>query len=267
MDELQEAIKKTKGIKKLADNLKNQGKFKSVLSTFSGKNDKDLANMVSNLSSNVGVTQAVLQLMMQVQNARTNHLREFHDALVRKVTLIEDDTSTLNENQRVTAVAIVNELREQVSSQIEQQERVEAHQRKLQEMEGSFKEKEMLDSEQDKKLSSLEEKAFEIIQTDERQQALIEQLKESHASKDELDKIQTQRIDSLVNSTSQLEVESKKLRKGLGYVEAQQELIIKQVEALEVEQQKSSSLKNVVIRQVPSVLALIAAGYAILLHS
>lgn len=265
LDDLKDALKNTRRTKELAASLQQKGAMKNFFGSFSGRNDKELAQMVEDLGASMETTQVILQLVLKVQNTKNRFLRDFHKALVEKVVLIENDTSTLDSNQRQAAVAIVSELRDQVATQIEQQAIVESHQKKLQALDGYLDRKDDLDQQQSEKISQLESRALEIIRTDEEQQRLIEGLHAAHASKDELDRIQTQRIDALMTAVSHAEMENEKHQRSIEFLQSQQDLMIEQLRHLEARQRAFTSTRALILRNLLPATALLAALAAMLL--
>lgn len=259
LDDLQSALKKTKQTKALAESLKSRGTFKNFMGGFTGRNDKELAEMIGDLGASMEVTQVILQMVMQVNNTKNGYLRQFHQALVEKITSLTSDTKTLDSNQEAT-LAVVSGLCDQVVSQIEQQEMVEQHQKKLQELDGFVSLKDSLDALQSEKIQQLELRALEIIRVDDEQQRLIEELKRANASKDELDQIQTQRIDLLMTEVARLELAFARQEKTSQLLEGQQGILIDQVKSLELERARFNSLQAIVLRNFLPVAALIVAG-------
>lgn len=262
LDDLQAALKKTKQTKALAESLKSRGTFKNFMGGFTGRNDKELAEMIGDLGASMEVTQVILQMVMQVNNTKNGYLRQFHQALVEKITSLTSDTKTLDSNQEAT-LAVVSGLCDQVVSQIEQQEMVEQHQKKLQELDGFVSLKDSLDALQSEKIQQLELRALEIIRVDDEQQRLIEELKRANANKDELDQIQTQRIDLLMTEVARLELAFARQEKTSQLLEGQQGILIDQVKSLELERARFNSLQALLLRNFLPFTSLIVAGIGI----
>lgn len=259
---LSKSLKKTENTIKEAENFGEHGFFQRLKQSVSGERSTNISNMIGNLGSSVETSQKILQLMMIVQNTKNRFLKQFHEALVNKIAAVEGDTVTLDENQRAAAIAIIEGLKEQVATQIKQQEMVEHHEKKLHELDGFVDLKVVHDAEQDRKLHELESRAFETIERDREQQRLIEELKAQNANQDEIDRIQTQRIDSLVLSTSELEIYAQKNRATIESLMLQQELLISQVEALESDRKKYKSVQQTIYRQVIPIIAIALSLYA-----
>lgn len=258
-DNLKDALKNTKRTKELAASLREKGAMKNFLGSFSGRNDKELAHMVEDLGASMETTQVILQLLMKVQNTKNQFLRVFHKALVDKIAFIQNDTTTLDANQRQIAITVVSELRNQIEEQIAQQAIVENHQKKLQQLDGYIVQKDVLDQEQSQKISLLESRALQIIRVDEEQQRLIEALKAAHASKDEVDRIQTQRLDSVSTAVIDLEVEVEKHRRTVDLLEKQLNLTMQQLRTLDVAISEQRTPRAIVLRNLlPSAAFLIS---------
>lgn len=257
LEDLKNALQQSNKAKELAQKLQEKSVWESFVGNVNGKNTKELAEMIENLGLSLGVTQEILKLMMKVQNAKNSYIREFHKALVDKIANIEKDTDTLDTNQRLAAVSIISGLRDQVEAQIEQQAMVENHQKKLQMLDDFVEQKHAKDWQQDEKIESIESRAMEIIRVDEQQQALIEELQASHASKEELDRLQTKRIDTLMTTVAELEMENEKRQRSIDLLETQNELIIKQLQALETANANLNSLQTVLLRNLLPATAFI----------
>ncbi|EGN75878.1 hypothetical protein A28LD_0366 [Idiomarina sp. A28L] len=258
---LSDSLTKTKTTRKQAKEFAEHGFLLRFKKSISGESSKNISSMIGDLGASVETTQKILQLMMIVQNTKNRFLKQFHEALVNKIAAVEGDTLTLDENQRAAAIAIIEGLKEQVATQIKQQEMVEHHQKKLHELDGFVDLKVIHDAEQDRKLYELESRAFETIERDREQQRLIEELKAQNANQDEIDRIQTQRIDSLVLSTSELEIYAQKNRETIESLMFQQELLISQVEELESDRKKYKSVQQTIYRQVIPTFAIALSLY------
>lgn len=101
LDDLQAALKKTKQTKALAESLKSRGTFKNFMGGFTGRNDKELAEMIGDLGASMEVTQVILQMVMQVNNTKNGYLRQFHQALVEKITSLTSDTKPSIQTRRL----------------------------------------------------------------------------------------------------------------------------------------------------------------------
>ena len=257
LDSLTEAIKKTKEVKSLSKDLAAQKGLKAIWRTVNGGNDKDIASLVNNLGQSLETTQIILNMVLQIQNTKNKYLKEFHESLVNKITNIKRDTETLDENQKEAVLTIVEELTDQIRLQIEQQEMVEQHRQKLHHVDGFMSEKNELYSEQDEKIKQLESRAEEIIRVDELQQKLIEELKTANASKEELDRIQTQRIDALLTEVSKLALEDQNKQTKINVLESQILLLEQQIKAAKSELSKGKSIKSMIFKVFPGYIALI----------
>lgn len=127
LDSLAKALESTKDARRMADSFKSKGAFTLFFDSMTGTGQKDLAGMIRLLATNLGTTQLALELVMKLQIRKNGVLRDFHDALARKIASVVADTTTLDQNQREAAVLILSELRRHVGEQITFQEMVEGH--------------------------------------------------------------------------------------------------------------------------------------------
>lgn len=126
-----EAEKQKDRSEDLDDNLSSAGFLKSFGRAVSGKNDKDLAEMINSLGDSLHTMQEIIQIILFIQTQKNVALREFHSVLVSKVTSIETDTKTLDGNQRKATLNVVSALRDQVGDMLRQSELVERHDREI----------------------------------------------------------------------------------------------------------------------------------------
>jgi len=120
-------------VKELKEALDGQNWWATLKSSFSGKTDKNLAKMVEDLGTGLGLTQSVLRVILKVQTEKNRMLRGFSDALVNKIFKVQQDTHTLNGNLKAAALNFLQELQTQIDEQIRQQDLVDSHEAALQE--------------------------------------------------------------------------------------------------------------------------------------
>lgn len=128
---LARALAQSQSVKTSAAAIGSKGTMKMLWGTFSGGNDKELAQMTSDLAASLVTTQTVLQISMQLSHRKNGFLRDFHQVLVDKISHLAQDSGVLEENQRDAAIYFLEELKDHVSAQIEQQDRVNRHQVRL----------------------------------------------------------------------------------------------------------------------------------------
>lgn len=121
-------------IKIAASDFGNKGTFSAIFSSISGTSDKNLAKLIEKTAASLKVSQRVLDTILKTQTQKHQFLREFHDALVKKIELLQTDTDTMDESQREAAIAIVEALSDHVAAQMESQDMVEQHQKWLQDL-------------------------------------------------------------------------------------------------------------------------------------
>lgn len=120
-------------VAKLKEKLDGQNWWGTLKSSFSGEADKNLATMVGDLGASLGLTQSALRVILRVQTEKNRMLRGFSNALVNKIFKIQQDTHTLNSNQKAAALNFLQELQTQIDEQIRQQDLVDSHEAALQE--------------------------------------------------------------------------------------------------------------------------------------
>lgn len=125
---LARALSQSQSVKTSAAAIGSKGTMKMLWGTFSGGNDKELAQMTSDLAASLVTTQTVLQISMQLSHRKNGFLRDFQQVLVNKIAHLAKDSGVLEENQRDAAIYFLEELKDHVSAQIEQQDRVNRHQ-------------------------------------------------------------------------------------------------------------------------------------------
>lgn len=128
---LARALSQSQAVKTSAAAIGSKGTMKMLWGTFSGGNDKELAQMTSDLAASLVTTQTVLQISMQLGHRKNSFLRDFHQVLVNKIAHLAKDSGVLEENQRDAVIYFLEELKDHVSAQIEQQDRVNRHQVRL----------------------------------------------------------------------------------------------------------------------------------------
>jgi len=213
LDDLKDALARSKNAQALAAALKGRGGFQNFVGSVTGRNDMELADMVGELGAGMEITQGILQMVMQVQNTKNQHLRIFHKSLVDKIADLQNDSAMLDLNQREAAIAIVSELSDQIRAQLEQQEILESHQEKLEHLGRFAVEAESLSDEQREKILVLESKAVEANQALEHQQRRTEALRNALIERDKQDRSRNQRIDAQAVEVKSLKLEVERLGK------------------------------------------------------
>ena len=165
IQKLVDSLEKTRGVKGLAEKLKDKGGWSTLWGTFSGSNDKDLASMVAELGGSVETTQVILTTLLRMQTRKDHLLRGLHTALVDKYEALETDTTTLDENQRAAAMYFVGELRDLVFAKLEQQEMVARHDERILELDEFVEKARVAEHEVGERLLSLDE-ATQVLHAD-----------------------------------------------------------------------------------------------------
>lgn len=110
---LNAAIQRGSKTRALLNDFQSQGSWDSFWGGLSGRNDKDLAKLLSEFGASLEVTQSVVQLVTQVHTVNNNVLRGFNDALVREIERLQADTQTLEGNQN-GALVVLYEFKHQI---------------------------------------------------------------------------------------------------------------------------------------------------------
>ena len=113
LQKLNAAIQRGSKTREQLNDFQNQGSWDSFWGGLSGRNDKDLAKLLTEIGASLEVTQSVVQLVTQVHTVNNNVLRGFNDALVREIERLQADTQTLEGNQS-GALVVLYEFKHQI---------------------------------------------------------------------------------------------------------------------------------------------------------
>ncbi|MGS0682129.1 hypothetical protein ACVBIL_13290 [Shewanella sp. 125m-7] len=207
LTKLTQALKTTKDVQKLANQINDKGFWSNAFGSISGRNDKDLAAMVENLGASLEVTQNILTIVLKVQNIKNGFLKEFHEALVEKIVKLSKDDRTLDCNQKEAALAIVTKIEQQVCYQLAQSQQIENHEQKLMELDDFVEVKDILDSEQSAKIAYLDKTSQQIIQGADNRQQLINELQQKSEAKKLKDAYQDSAIEILNQQKAELKLQ------------------------------------------------------------
>ncbi|QEI06643.1 hypothetical protein FXN63_12965 [Pigmentiphaga aceris] len=114
---LNDAIQRGSKTRAQLNDFQNQDGWDSFWGGLSGRNDKDLAKLLTEFGASLEVTQSVVQLVTQVHTVNNNVLRGFNDALVREIERLQADTKTLDGNQN-GALVVLYEFKYQIDEQL-----------------------------------------------------------------------------------------------------------------------------------------------------
>ena len=115
----------------LSNELANRGMWSQAKAVISGQNDKDLATMVERLGVSLQLTQSAVTVLFSVQGQKHRMLRQFHTALVNKISLVTADNATLDEAQKKAVLMFLDELQTQIDDQLEMQDTVDRNEKML----------------------------------------------------------------------------------------------------------------------------------------
>ncbi|MCG8910290.1 hypothetical protein MJ122_23895 [Pseudomonas sp. DP-17] len=260
LDDLKDALARSKNTQTLAEALRGRGGFQNFIGGVTGRNDKELAEMVGDLGSSMEITQGILQMVMRVQNTKNRHLRDFHRSLVDKIADLQSDSATLDSNQREAAIAIVSELSDQVRAQLEQQEIVESHQKKLEHLDRFEADTVSLNERRDERVSELESASIQVSRMVEQQQKTIDALRSALAERDELLRFSAKRHDAQAAETEALTLQLGRLDKTIRLLGQEQGVLADRVGSMEKVLDDSRSIKSLVLRNLLPLLAVLASA-------
>lgn len=222
LDDLKDALARSKNSQALAAALKGRGTFQNFIGGMTGRNDQELAEMVGELGAGMEITQSILQMVMRVQNTKNRHLRAFHKSLIDKIAALQTDSQMLDSNQREAAIAIVSELSDQVSAQVRHHEIVESHQKKLGQ-----------------------------------QQRLIEALRDALLNRDTRDQLRTKRIDAQAAHIESLKLEAERQIKTILTLGQQHGALVKRFISVEKSLTDRQSLRSSALRAALPAAAIV----------
>lgn len=113
LKKLNAAIQRGSKTREQLNDFQNQGSWDAFWGGLSGRNDKDLAKLLTEFGASLEVTQSVVQLVTQMHTVNNNVLRGFNDALVREIERLQADTQTLEGNQN-GALVVLYEFKHQI---------------------------------------------------------------------------------------------------------------------------------------------------------
>jgi chromosome segregation ATPase len=131
LSKLSDALAKSQSVGSKASDIEKKGTLSMVWGSINGDNDKEFAQMASQLAASLETTQVVLQIVMQLSHRKNGFLKQFHQVLVNKISGLATDTKTLDRNQREATIVVLEEIQNHVAAQLEQQDMVERHEARL----------------------------------------------------------------------------------------------------------------------------------------
>lgn len=245
----------------LQADLQNRSWVDSLKANFNGQTDKELAKSIEALAGSVEVTQKAVRLILQIQTQKGRILHIFSDALAAKIINIQDDTHTLDKNQRAAALVFLEELRQQVQEQIHQQELIDQHEQNLIDILQWKSKKEELDCEEMKRLDNIKKEIEAIkpiiIEVSQWNQELRAQL--AQAEQRSLQKFE-QLTDVIENTILNQTNQRSKTQKISDLVET----LNNRLEQVELANSRSKSFTKTLLRHSLTLIALIIATMALI---
>lgn len=206
--DLEKALANTKEAKNLASKMKNKGGWDSFTGSFSGTNDKEIAEAVTKLGGSLEVTQDILKVVLKASTAKNMHLKGFHQVLVEKVLSLQTDSSKLNVNQKNSnqaALSIAMALKAQIEEKILHAETIDNHEKEINSLKDISSQKELLDSIQSKEIEALKSEVSNKEILDDKQSLDIESLLVNTQEIKELDHTQSIAINELKEQVAKLQ--------------------------------------------------------------
>jgi hypothetical protein len=133
MADISLSLEQSKKVTTDVDEFKSRSAFVRVFGTVTGKNDEDLAIMISSLGSSLGTTQKVLDMLLKIQSEKNRALTGFHRALVDKIDDLKSNDNVLDLGMRENAILVFEHLKQQVEDKLEQARVVEENVQRLDE--------------------------------------------------------------------------------------------------------------------------------------
>lgn len=179
LNKLDEAIKLTDDAKKLAKDVTDKGFWGSLSGGFTGSNTKDIAKSIGHLGASVEIIQGIIQIILQVNNAKNQFLRGFHDALSDKIINLEDDLRICYGNDKSgkeATLIIAQQLRAQIEDKIKYNEMLDEHDEVIDSLKSRTALNDKIDEEQNQHINSLFNFAEEKDKIDIKQNQQLEEI-------------------------------------------------------------------------------------------
>lgn len=208
--DLEKALTNTKEAKSLAASVENKGGWDSFKGSFSGKNDKEIAEAVRKLGGSLEVTQDILNVVLKANTAKNVHLKGFHQVLVEKVLFLQTNSSKLSSNQNNSnqaALSIAMALKDQIEEKILHAETIDNHEKEINSLKDISSQKELLDNLQSKEIEALKSEVSHKEALDDKQSLDIESLLVNTQEIKQLDQSQSIAINELKEQVARLQQE------------------------------------------------------------
>lgn len=212
LEDLQGAIEATGEAKALAQRVSKKGFWQTLGGGINGSTDKELAECVNQLGGSLETTQKIVQLMLQIGQAKNIHLKSLHRVIVDKICSLEDNTGDLDLNQQsagAATLAIAHKVKEQLEEKLVHAERIQQHEDNISKLTQFSVEKDVLDAQQSESLEKLNQQNQEKDLLDGEQSRLINELQEIANKKVSLDDQQSQELRQIRVDLTRLEEQIK----------------------------------------------------------
>lgn len=248
-----EKAKVDKSLSQLQDDLKDRSWFSVMGATFTAKTDKELASLIEGLGKSLDLTQNVVRVVLKVATQKNRVLQSFNAALVDKITAIQSDTHTLNTNQKKVALHFLGELKGQIDEQLRHHELVDSHDVRLDDLDHWRQDKDAQGNALDGAVSAL---SLELDRAHTGTATLASHLGEIEQARRSWQQEKESGDAALTVSVKTLSVELAQARDAIG-------LLTSRLAVLEQERRQARTLRGLVVRSLPSLVAL-AIGIAAL---
>ena len=125
-DELAKALDDSEKTKSDADKF-SESSFSRIFGVLTGRNDKDLAAMISNLGVSLQTTQRILRFILQINSESNKSLLVFHAKLMNMIDELKSNEDIHDLNLRENLTDFLEYLKVQVEEKLEQKRIIEKH--------------------------------------------------------------------------------------------------------------------------------------------
>lgn len=182
LEELDKALLYTKNSRALANNVKKKGFFGAMFGGISGGSDKELAQSITQLGLGLETTQKIVEVLLQISNAKNYYLKGFHEVLVKKIKSLNNDLIICDDNQKNSkeaTIIIAKKLKSQIEDKLEQSELLTSHQIEIVNLKSENRNKTTLDQQQTADIFKLKNNLDKKNTLDNEQQIRIQDLERS----------------------------------------------------------------------------------------
>lgn len=268
LDQIESSLKITENLTDRAEVVEKKGRIKAILSSVSGKSDKELASIVKGLGANVTVTQKVVKFLIELAQHKSVVQEGFLGALDKKIAdqqsklqRLDQNDGSLDENTKQVETAVLTlykQVHAQVESEVELRRNVDRNMENIGALYDALDSKDQTDAEQTEKISQLiqamRKKAYKLEELEHTLEAKAQYLDKIAQDVEELSKI-------LSTFEQRLGHKALKIEQMIGDIQentSADELRAKRIAKLETD------LETVAQRKFPQTPAYIAIALAVI---